>query len=95
MCVQCEDCKFANWDATLFRDHEEGRWEGGHYIPPYSEQFDFYCSKHEQFYLEEEITGGCRDGISGPNNYHEVCVKHYHEIADFKEELKSKKIKTD
>lgn len=93
MCVQCEDCKFANWDASLFCDSEEGHWEGNHYVEPYNEQFDFYCNKHERFYLEEEITGCCRDGISGPNNYHEVCVQHYREIADLKEELKKKRIR--
>ena len=93
MCIQCEDCKFANWDASLFCDSEEGHWEGNHYVEPYSEQFDFYCNKHERFYLEEEITGCCRDGISGPNNYHEVCVEHYREIADLKEELKKKRIR--
>jgi hypothetical protein len=75
-CVQCEDCKFANWDATLFRDHEEGRWEGGHYIPPYNEQFDVYCIKHERFFMEQEITGDCQDGEYGPNNYHDVCHEH-------------------
>ena len=91
MCVQCEDCKFANWEAALFCDSEEGHWEGNYYVEPYSEQFDFYCNKHERFYLEEEITGCCRDGISGPNNYHEVCIKHYREIADLKEELKKKR----
>ena len=62
MNVQCEDCKFANWDATLFRDYEEGRWEGAHYIPPYNEQFDVYCIKHECFFMEQEITGVCQVG---------------------------------
>ena len=55
-CVQCEDCKFANWDATLFRDHEEGRWEGGHYIPPYNEQFDVYCIKERRHFIGFELS---------------------------------------
>lgn len=93
MCVQCEDCKFANWDATLFRDHEEGRWEGGHYIPPYNEQFDVYCIKHERFFMEQEITGDCQDGEYGPNNYHDVCKEHYRQIDEFKKELKQKAVR--
>ena len=93
ICVQCEDCKFANWDATLFRDHEEGRWEGGHYIPPYNEQFDVYCIKHERFFMEQEITGDCQDGEYGPNNYHDVCKEHYRQIDEFKKELKQKAVR--
>jgi len=89
MCVQCEDCKFANWDATLFCDSDKGHWEGAHYIPPYSDQFDFYCKKHRHFYLENEITGLCRDGIYGPNNYHDVCKKHYQEIDELNKKLKA------
>lgn len=88
MCVQFEDCKFANWDATLFCNSDKGYWDGMHYIPPYSEQFDFYCQKHERFYLEEEITGLCRDGTFGHNNYHDVCKKHYQEINELIKKLK-------
>lgn len=87
-CVQCEDCKFANWDATLFRDHKEGRWEGGHYIPPYNEQFDVYCIKHKRFFLEQEITGDCQNGEYGQNNYHDVCKEHNRQIEEFKKALR-------
>ena len=92
MCVLCEDCKFANWDAELFRDREEGHWEGMHYIPPYSEQLDFYCSKHEQFYMEQDAPD-CQDGEFGENNLHEACKEHERQIKAFKEELLIKKAK--
>ena len=90
--VQCEDCKFSNFDYTLFRDNQP------RYDPytrttrlPSNVQFDFYCIKHERFYLEEEITGTCRDGISGENNYHECCDKYYKELQEYLEQLKKKK----
>ncbi len=91
MNVPCEDCRFANWDASLFKDREEGQWEGMHYVPPYSEQFDFYCNKHECFYLEDEITGDCQDGEYGPNNFYNVCKEHRRKIDEFYKELKKKK----
>ena len=78
MCVQCEDCKFASWDFEFFRDGNE-HYEVEHYVPPYNEQFDFYCSKHERFYMEQDITGMCTDGIAGDNNYSEVCNEYYKE----------------
>jgi hypothetical protein len=39
--------------------------------------------------LENEITGLCRDGIYGPNNYHDVCKKHYQEIDELNKKLKA------
>ena len=87
--VPCEDCKFSNWDASLFKDREGIQWEGM-LIPPYSEQFDFYCSKHERFYLEDEITGDCQDGEYGSNNLHDVCKEHRRKINEFYKELKRK-----
>ena len=92
MGVLCKDCKYANWDATLFRDNKEGHWEGMHYIQPYSEQFDFYCSKHERFYMEQDAPD-CQDCELGDNNLYEVCKEHERQIEAFKEELKKKRIK--
>ena len=89
--VQCEDCVYANWDYTLFRDNCAGYdYVNKRIIPPYREQFDFYCNKHKRFYLEEEITGTCRDGVYGPNNYSEICKQYYLERAEYIESLKKK-----
>jgi hypothetical protein len=92
--VPCEDCKFANWDASLFKDREEIQWEGM-LIPPYSEQFELYCKRHKRFYLENEITGDCQDGEYGPNNLHDVCKEHRRKINEFYKELKKKKEEKD
>lgn len=93
MRVQCEDCKFANWDAVLFRDYTEGWYEGIHYNPPYNEQFDLYCSCHNKFYLETELDFECNDGKYGINNYHDVCINHYREIDAFMKQLRENKEK--
>ena len=87
--VQCEDCKFASWDYTLFRDNQS-RYDIVTKMtrPPYNEQFDLYCAKHERFYLEEEITGDCPDGVPGDNNYSECCREYYRERDEYLEQLK-------
>ena len=78
--VQCEDCKFASWDMQLFAtagaDHH------------YTEQFDLYCQKHNKFLLEQEAYGDCPDGMSGENNYHDVCLEYYRLRNKYLEMLK-------
>lgn len=95
MCpVQCEDCKFASWDYTLFRDNQP-RYDPITRTtrPPYNEQFDLYCNKHGRFYLEEEITGTCRDGIRGENNYSEVVHEFDKERKEYVKTLKRQRFK--
>lgn len=88
MCsVPCEDCVFANWDYTLFRDGDD-HWEGNHHVEPYTEQFDLYCSKHNRFLLEDEIDGSCTDGVRGKNNYHDTVMRYYEERDEYMKELK-------
>lgn len=71
--VHCEDCKFANWYFALFPEDFYLKY-GCIYIP---EQFDVYCKLNNKFFLETEITGNCKDGIYGNNNYHNICKNYY------------------
>ena len=89
--MRCEDCRYANWDASLFKDRTEGHWDGAHYIPPYSEQFDVCCTKNMKFFLEENTPLDCKEGEQGENNYHEVCKEHYRQIREYITELKKNK----
>ena len=69
MDVQCEDCKFAIWEANLFAD------AGVEMLC--SEQWDVHCTLHNRFFLDSEISGNCTDGLSGENNLHEVAHDFY------------------
>ena len=93
MCaVPCEDCKFARWDYTLFRDNCGGIDYINNVIdPPYGEQFDLYCIKYRRFYIQTEITGNCKDGVSGVNNYPEICRAYYKERDEYLKQLKESK----
>lgn len=86
--VQCEDCKFANWDMTFFPHGPVKVLPGELPKEPYSVQFEFYCSKHNKFILESEITGVCPDGIYGENNYYDVCKKFYKQREEYIKQLK-------
>ena len=85
--ISCEDCKFASWDYTLFRDGN-AHYEGMHYVPPYSEQFDLYCAVRKRFFLEDEIPVDCTDGVFGENNYHEVVKEYEKEKGEYLKQLK-------
>lgn len=84
----CEDCRYANWDASLFKDRTEGYWEGTNYIPPYSEQFDVLCTKTMKFFLVEDTPLDCNVGQLGENNYSQVCKAHRKQIIEYLTELK-------
>ena len=71
--LQCEDCKFSNWDFSLFAEIRTSEFAPVQY---FSEQFDMYCSKHDMFFLQED-TPICDMGESGENNYHETCMEYY------------------
>lgn len=73
MNVMCEDCKFAIWEANLFAD------AGVRMMC--SEQWDVHCTLHNEFFLQEEITGDCTNGIYGENNMHTVAHDFY-ELRD-------------
>ena len=69
MNVQCEDCKFAIWEANLFAD------AGVEMLC--SEQWDVHCTLRNHFFLESEISENCTDGLPGENNYHKVAHDFY------------------
>ncbi len=69
----CEDCKFSQWNFRLFANIVKDDWGVVSY---YSEQYDVYCSLHNEFFLETEITGTCTDGKYGENNLLEICKEN-------------------
>lgn len=71
--IPCENCKFSQWDFRLFANIVKDGWGVVSY---YSEQFDVYCSIHNKFFLETEITDTCTDGKYGENNLLEICEEN-------------------
>lgn len=81
----CENCKFANWDFSLFPQDAYRRY-GCIVIP---EQFDLYCLLHKKFYLDSEIDGNCKDGEYGENNYSNICKEYYLQLDKQRQRLKN------
>ena len=85
----CEDCKFANWDFSIFPEDAYLRLNSIE-IP---EQFDLYCSVFNRFFLEHETPCDCKYVTYGENNYHEICKKYYSQLSLEKNKLKKNKEK--
>ena len=82
--LQCEDCKFSNWDFSLFAEIRTREYAPVEY---FSEQFDMYCSKHDMFFLEFD-TPVCDEGEYGKNNYSEICKDYYKKTEQYRILLK-------
>ena len=99
MNIQCEDCKFADWDYRLFIGYVKSRFN----VEYHTEQFDIHCKRLNCFLVEDEIPGSCRFGESikcnEDNNYHEICNQYYKQkqeyynlLKRFRKNLENKKL---
>lgn len=84
MRTQCEDCKFADWDYTLFLDYIKSKFN----VEYHAEQFDVHCKRLNCFLVEDEIPGNCRFGEKGENNYHDICKCYYEQKKEYYDLLK-------
>ena len=102
MNIQCEDCKFADWDYRLFICYVNYMNYLAH-TEYHTEQFDVHCKKLNCFFLGDDVPGSCRFGESikcnEDNNYHEICNQYYKQkqeyynlLKRFRKNLENKKL---
>lgn len=86
MNIQCEDCKFADWDYRLFIGYVNYMNYSSH-TEYHTEQFDVHCKRLNCFFLEDDVPGSCRFGESiknnEDNNYHEICTMYYKQKQEY------------